>query len=213
MWQVFIGSLVLSLIHASIPNHWIPLIAISKTEKWSQKETLLATLITGFAHTLSTVIIGIIVGFIGYKLASNYEIISKIIAPAVLVSFGLIYLIIDIRHSIHNHHHEHSHFKIENNSMGRKSKWAILASLSIAMFFTPCVELEAYYFQAGSIGWMGILIVSVVYTLTTVLLMLILVYLGMKGANKIKSHFLEHHEKAITGLILIILGVLAFIFE
>jgi putative Mn2+ efflux pump MntP len=213
MWQIFIGSLVLSLIHASIPNHWIPLIAISKTEKWSVKETLFATLITGFAHTLSTVIIGIIVGFIGYKLASNYEIISKIIAPAILVTVGLIYLIIEIKNSIHHHKHEHSHFKVENNSMGRKSKWAILISLSIAMFLTPCVELEAYYFQAGSIGWIGILIVSVVYTFTTVLLMLILVYLGIKGIKKINSHFLEHHEKAITGLILIILGILAFIFE
>ena len=48
MLQILIGSLVLSLIHAAIPNHWIPLIAKGKTEKWTLKETLSATLITGF---------------------------------------------------------------------------------------------------------------------------------------------------------------------
>jgi putative Mn2+ efflux pump MntP len=77
------------------------------------------------------------------------------------------------------------------------------------MFLTPCVELEAYYFQAGTIGWAGIIIVSAVYTITTVSVMLALVYIGMKGVKRFNSHFLEHHEKLITGLILVILGLLA----
>jgi hypothetical protein len=55
----------------------LPLVAISKAEKWSEGETLKVTTITGFSHTLSTVIIGIIVGMIGYKL-SNLIIISLI---------------------------------------------------------------------------------------------------------------------------------------
>jgi cytochrome c biogenesis protein CcdA len=78
------------------------------------------------------------------------------------------------------------------------------------MFLTPCIEIEAYYFQAGTKGWIGIIIVSIVYTLTTVLTMLILVYLGTRGINRFKSHFLEHHEKGITGIVLVILGLLAF---
>jgi len=53
MWQIFLGSLLLSVIHALIPNHWIPLIAISKAEKWTIKETLFATFITGFSHMIS----------------------------------------------------------------------------------------------------------------------------------------------------------------
>lgn len=210
MLQIFIGSLVLSCIHATIPNHWIPLITIAKTEKWSQNDTFMATIITGFAHTLSTVIIGIIVGFIGYKLSHNYELISNIIAPSILVVLGVIYLIIDLRNSLRHHHHEHSHFKIEDKNKNNNSKWALLTSLSIAMFLTPCVELEAYYFQAGAIGWTGIFIVSAVYTLTTVILMLILVYLGLKGINKFKLHYMEHHEKQITGIVLIAIGLFAY---
>jgi nickel/cobalt transporter (NicO) family protein len=211
MWQIFVGSLVLSVIHALIPNHWIPLIAIGKTEKWSKNETLSATLITGFSHTLSTVIIGIIVGFLGYALADQYAMISQTIAPLILVGLGLVYIIIDLGH-LKNHKH-HTHDLKQTTSGKEKSRWAVLTSLSIAMFLTPCVELEAYYFQAGTIGWSGIFIVSVVYTLTTVTIMLILVYLGMKGINRFNSHFLEHHEKLMTGLILVILGLLALFVE
>jgi len=203
MWQVFIGSLVLSLIHVAIPNHWIPLIAIGKTEKWSLKETLFATVITGFAHTLSTILIGIIVGFIGIKLANSYSLIMNYIAPLILIIIGIIYIISDFRR---NKHHHHSNLKNDNNS--KKSKIAILSSLSLAMFLTPCIEIEAYYFQAGMIGWKGIITVSAVYTLTTVILMLLLVYAGFKGTQHFKLHTLEHHEKLITGIVLIVLGIL-----
>jgi nickel/cobalt transporter (NicO) family protein len=157
MYQIVIGSLILSTIHALIPNHWLPLIAVGKMEKWTQNQTLWATVITGFAHTLSTIIIGIVVGLIGYKLSSSYSVISETIAPSILIGLGIIYVILDFRS--HNHHHDIN--DVVTDMGQKKSRWAaILTSLSIAMFLTPCIEIEAYYFQAGSIGWIGIFIVS-----------------------------------------------------
>ena len=209
MSQIFIGSLILSIIHALIPNHWLPLIAVGKTEKWTHSQTLWATVITGVAHTLSTIIIGIIVGLIGYKLAMKYAVISETIAPAILIGLGLIYIFRVFRSS---NHHSHDMKPVITEPGKTKSRWvAILTSLSIAMFLTPCIEIEAYYFQAGTIGWIGIFIVSTVYLVTTVVIMLLLVYLGMKGVKTFKSHFLEHHEKGITGVVLVALGILAWL--
>jgi nickel/cobalt transporter (NicO) family protein len=209
MYQIFIGSLVLSLIHALIPNHWIPLIAISKTEKWTQRQTLWATAITGFSHTFSTILIGIAVGIVGYKLSASYNIVTTVAAPLILFGLGVIYVVLDFRGNYH-HHHEHEETPTTSDETG-KSKWrAVLTSLSIAMFLTPCIEIEAYYFQAGTIGWMGIFIVSAVYLLVTLVVMLLLVYLGIKGIQTFNSHFLEHHEKGITGIVLIGLGLLAY---
>ncbi len=211
MEQILVGSLILSIIHALIPNHWIPLIAISKTEKWTNRETLFATFITGFSHTLSTIFIGIIVGFVGIKLSQNYSYITKIAAPLILIIIGIIYFVIDLKSS---HHHHHHHFDVDEQKLkNKKSHFAIILSLSIAMFLTPCIEIEAYYFQAATIGWLGILIVSSVYLLVTLIIMFSLVYLGLKGINKINSHYLEHHEKRITGTVLILLGLLAYFVE
>ncbi|MFZ4564345.1 MAG: hypothetical protein ACOYNU_13280 [Bacteroidales bacterium] len=210
MYQVFIGSLILSTIHALIPNHWLPLIAVGKTEKWSQSQTLWATVITGVSHTLSTIIIGIVVGLIGYKLALRYSGISETIAPVILIGLGIVYVFRNFR-SLHNHSHDLK--PLDHEPGQKKSRWiAILTSLSIAMFLTPCIEIEAYYFQAGTIGWIGIFTVSAVYLLTTLFIMLLLVYLGMNGIKTFKSNFLEHNEKGITGVVLIALGILAFSF-
>jgi len=212
MWQIFLGTLVLSLIHVAIPNHWIPLVAIGKTEKWTLKETLSATLITAFAHTLSTILIGIVVGLIGIKLSNSYSLVMRYVAPSVLILLGLVYLILDFKNSGHHHHH-HADFEDTALRQGSNSRIGIIFSLSIAMFLTPCAEIEAYYFQAGLIGWRGIFIVSAVYTLTTVVFMILLVYIGFKGANRLRSHTLEHHEKLITGIVLVGLGIVAAIVE
>jgi nickel/cobalt transporter (NicO) family protein len=203
MFQLFLGSLLLSLVHATIPNHWIPVVAIGKAEKWSQRETILVAGISGFAHTLSTVLIGITIGLIGHSLNENYTFISEKIAPALLITLGIIYLIID-RLAHHRHHHG------EGRQNGRnRSKTAIIISLAITMFLSPCLEVEAYYFQAGAMGWKGILLVSAVYMLVTVAGMLVLVYLGIKGIQAIRSHFLDHHEKMLSGIVLILLGIIA----
>jgi nickel/cobalt transporter (NicO) family protein len=226
--QIFLASLLLSVIHASIPNHWLPLIAIGKSEKWTHSEIMLGTAITGFAHTLSTVIIGIIVGVVGYKLSASYGIISGVIAPAILIVLGIIYIILDLKGTKHTHshftldksqhdddheqHHDHPH--PHNLSVtpktDKKTKWAVLSTLSLGMFLTPCIEIEAYYFQASTIGWIGIWIVSAVYTIVTVGTMMLLVYLGMKGVKNIRSHFLEAHEKRISGIVLIAVGLIVY---
>jgi len=204
--QVLAGSFLLSVVHALIPNHWIPLVAIGKTEQWSRRETLGITAITGIAHSLSTILIGIVVGFIGFKISESYELFSHIVAPLILLSLGVIYLVLDSKAN-HAHHH------VNNENISRKSKFAIVTSLAVAMFFSPCIEIEVYYFSASALGWFGISAVSIIYLVVTVLGMLLLVDLGRRGVERFHSHFLEHHERGITGALLVILGIFAFVFE
>jgi hypothetical protein len=204
MIQIIIGSVLLSLVHASIPNHWIPLVTIGKAGKWSRSETLWITAITGCAHVISTILVGIIVGFFGYKFSSAYEVVPKLVAPLILVIMGVISIIIDLKR---NHHHKDL---LKTDVMYKKTKLAIITSLSIAMFFSPCIEIEAYYFTAGTFGWLGIAVVSIIYFIVTVSGMLLLVDLGRKGVEKIKWQFLEHHEKKIIGIVLIVLGIFSY---
>ncbi len=212
--QIIVGSTLLSIVHALIPSHWLPMIAISKAEKWTQSETIKVTAITGIAHTSSTVIIGIIVGLIGYKLSESYHYITHYVAPIVLIGLGLIYFFLEYRHSlIKNKHHHHHHIDVEDIIKKKKSKRSIVATLSIAMFFSPCLEIEVYYFTASRLGWIGIGIVSVIYFFVTVVGIILLVYLASKGVEKLKWHFLEHHEKLISGIILVFVGLMAFFVE
>ncbi len=207
--QIIMGAFLLSIVHASIPNHWLPLVALSKSENWNEKFTMSTTALAGFAHTLSTIIIGIIVGFLGYQLSGSYSFIVSVIAPGLLIILGVIYLALSFRANRQHHRHHHSH-EIHLDGAKKKTTFAIITALVISMFFSPCLEIEAYFFVAGKLGWKGIIIVSAIYTIITIAGMLLLVWLGMKGVKKINSHFLEHHEKTITGILLIVLGIAGY---
>src|SRR4051812_44871620 len=104
MITLITGSLVLSVLHAIIPNHWLPVLAISRKEKWDLAETSRVTLIAGLSHAASTVLIGVMLALIGAGLAVFVESFTAFIAPALLVALGLFYI---WQHSRHHHFHMH----------------------------------------------------------------------------------------------------------
>jgi sulfite exporter TauE/SafE len=203
MFQIIISSFILSIIHAAIPNHWLPLVALGKVEKWNKGTTLLATAISGTAHVASTILIGILVGWAGYRLSSQYKAIYSVVAPAILVCFGLFYL---AKHFFGHAHTHHFDGKVKPDT-----PFAIaVSSISVAMFFSPCIELESYYFTAGTWGWTGIIVVSIIYLLVTVGAMILFVALAIDGINRFNFRFLERNEKAIIGSLLVFVGIATY---
>jgi nickel/cobalt transporter (NicO) family protein len=202
MAQLIAGSFLLSLIHAAIPNHWLPLVLLGRSEGWNKKETLWIAGIAGFAHTLSTVGLGVVIGLIGVELASKYEVFTQVVAPLILMCMGLIYFGLDFKHT-------HADFTA-TEAIEKKSKWTIVLSICVAMFFSPCLEIESFYLSAGSFGWKGIIAISLIYLVVTITGIMTLVVLGGRSLEKINWHLLEHHEKKITGFTLILLGIVSF---
>ncbi len=106
MYSIITGSLIISLLHAVIPNHWLPVIAIGRKEKWTLNEVSKVTLIAALAHGTSTILIGVILSFLGAKLHNAVAHFTNIIAPIILLSIGLIFIY---------RHHRHKHFNITDD--------------------------------------------------------------------------------------------------
>ena len=201
MFSIFIGSLLLSLLHAVIPNHWLPIIAIGRKDQWSLNEVTRVTFISGLAHALSTVAIGITLGLLGLKLSHNIEYFSHFIAPSILVLIGAFFIY---------QHHRHKHFHLHHPPKPSLAKNKIIAALVLGMFLSPCLEIEAYFLLAGAHGLWFILMLALMYLVITVSGMVLWVRLAYKGLLKLNWHNLEHKSGIITGWTLILSGILSF---
>ena len=201
MYSIITGSLLLSLLHAIIPNHWLPVLAIGKKEKWSFSEITKVTFLSGLAHALSTIFIGIILGFAGIKLAGSIEYFTHFIAPVFLILLGIFFIY---------QHHRHRHFHLHNMPKPAISKNKIILSLVVAMFLSPCMEIEAYFLLAGTKGIGTVLLIAAVYLIITVTGMVIWVRLAYRGILKLNWHTLEHNSGIITGCILVFTGIVSF---
>ena len=205
MIQLLISSAVLSILHSIIPNHWLPVLAIGKKESWSLNKTTYITFIAGSAHALSTILIGLVISALGVTMGKQVETFTHWIAPTILILMGVFFI---WQHYQHHHFHLHEVEHREENS-----QFKIVLFLAIAMFFSPCLEIEALYLMAGGIGWQAVLYMSIIYLVVSVSGMVIWVHFAYRGLQKFDFHAIEHNAGIITGGILVLTGILFFFFH
>lgn len=202
MSEIIIGSAVLSMLHALLPNHWLPIIAIAQQKKWSLRDTLFVTGVGAFAHSLSTIIIGVLMGYLGHKLSSKFEYFIDYAAPAILIIMGAIFIY---------QHHSHHHFHISKSKLEKlNSKWKIVLALAVAMMFSPCLEISGFFLSAGASGLDKIVMIASIYAGCTIVGMLTWVWWLYPHVRKMDWHALEHKAGLIAGWILILTGVISF---
>lgn len=201
MYSIIVGSIMISMLHAVIPNHWLPIIAIGRREKWTTGNVMRITLMCGIAHGLSTALLGTFLGLVGHQLDKTVSFFTGIAAPIILILVGIIFIY---------RHHVHKHFHLDDSVKKKRSKKAIVAALTAAMFLSPCLEIEAYFLMAGAINKSLIAFVAVLYIVISTTGMVLLVSQAYRGLLKLNWHLLEHNAGIITGITLVLTGIISF---
>jgi len=207
IFNIFLGSLVLSIIHILLPNHWVPIAVLGKAEGWKKSKLRKVTVLAGMSHSLSTILIGFGVGLLGLKLTTISLSAMRLVGPSLFFVFGVLYLIAGIRDNIRKHPHRHIHLSEAINHTKKKATTAIATS----MFFTPCLEIETYFFNASVIGWTGIAIVGVTYMSVTVVGLLFMTSVGRRGLEFSGFQFFEQYERHVLGVILMAVALFSYI--
>lgn len=202
MISIFSGTLLISILHALIPSHWLPITALSHTHKWTKKETLLATFYLGLSHVASTLLLGLIFFFLGKQFEKNYGHYFDLFAPIGLIIIGIIFIY---------RHHTHHHFHIdEKEAINKKSKLQIIGSLMLLMFLSPCLEIEVYFLLAGKYHFLFIITLAFTYAILTIGGMLLWVNVALQGLKHANWHKIEHNAGLFTGIILIVTGIFTY---
>ena len=93
------------------PDHYVPFVAMSRAGEWSQRKTIVITLLCGLGHVLSSVVLGLIgiaFGVAVFKL-QWIERFRGDLAGWLLIAFGLVYFLWGVRRAIRNQPHTHFH--------------------------------------------------------------------------------------------------------
>ncbi len=201
--ELFVSVLAISILHAILPNHWLPVVALSKQLKWDARKTTGITMLAAFAHSFSTVIIGILLAIGGMTLEGILP-YFKYVAAAILISLGILF--------VWRHQH-HMHFHLKPISLDKKSSLSVIVgSLLLAMFLSPCLEVGALFLVAGTEGMALTFVIAGIYTLTSVAGMTLFAWLALHGLKKMDWHKLEHNSGLVSGIILILTGLI-FVFS
>lgn len=202
--HLFVSVLAISALHAILPNHWLPVVAIGRKLGWNDKRTAGVTMLAAVAHSLSTVIIGLLLAYGGMKLDTVVPVFPYI-AAGILITLGLLFF------WRHQHHH---HFHIPDIEVTpQRGTGYIIGSLLAAMFLSPCLEVGALFLVGGTKGLVLTSIMALIYTAASAIGMTLFAWLAFHGLKKMDWHRLEHNSGLVSGGILILTGILFLVFR
>jgi len=202
MFSVIAGTVLLAIVHALIPNHWLPLVAVARAEAWGRKDVTTITFFAALAHVTGTVALGLVLGLIGKELMEEYGTAIYVISSLLLIVFGLVYYTVNLPHHHHSGQQDVSAYKRS------KRKWIFI--FIFMMFLSPCLEVESLFLSAGAYGMSLVSLLAIIYAIVSISGIMLLVTLGHRGMNLLPASFIEHNEKRISGIVLILVGILSF---
>lgn len=211
--EILLGAAAIGAVHAVIPNHWLPLVALARAEGWSKKQALLTTLLVASFHVLGTVLVGVAVSYAGMSVFSATEPQAHRISQYILVLVGLLFVFNGLRHSRHCSHHRLRLVGGGPEEHQLLRHFGLIFALSAAMFLSPCMDIIGYFLSVSVLGWAAVGWLAAIFACTTIPLLVLLVALGLAGVDKLNWQVLDHHGRTVTGILLILLGLLGSFFE
>ncbi|WP_010586947.1 hypothetical protein [Schlesneria paludicola] len=218
------------------PDHYVPFVAMSRAGKWSLRRTVIVTLLSGLGHVGSSVALGCI-GIAAGELLTRLEFIEQArgrIVGWMLILFGFAYLLWGIiywrRNQPHMHihggaHHSHHHSLLDVAHHDQPHTSAIQAAESsaseppVAVRLTPWVLFTIFVFgpceplipllmyPAAQSSLSGVLLVTILFSVTTIATMLTVVLCLLQGTKKMHFTGLHSYSHALAGMIVMLCGL------
>lgn len=224
-------ALGIAFFHAAIPTHWLPFVLTGRAQRWHRRKTLMITALAGSGHVLFTALLGLVLAWLGIALSQKIGIWFPRLAGGALLLLGLFY----VQRQINGH--PHSHFSngepgefvagenrqpqyekrlrelTEAKEPPKTSDFFAVTTLLALLTFSPCEAFVGFYAVGIRYGWMGFVLLTVVFLIGTVAGMTVFTWLGIAGIRRVKLDLLEKYEHGLIGALLCIIGVLVVLFE
>ena len=181
------------------------------------------TLVCGAGHVAGSIVLGLLGIYVGIQLSSLQWLESARgnLAAWLLIAFGLVYTAWGLRQAYRNrpHTHRHSHGEITHNhshihqeehahvhkNQGRSlTPWVVF----VIFVLGPCEPLiPLLMYPAARESLFGVLMVTLVFGIVTVLSMILAVAITLLGLRAVRLRRFERYGHAVAGSAILACGI------
>lgn len=198
------SAIAAAFIHIIMPIHWMPFVAVAKTQAWTKRTVLFFASMSALIHVSFSLILGIIAFLIGERLVADIGGNIETFLIGVLVAYGLYLVIKGYRH----HRACPTHDAINRNKFDTTG-WM----LSILLGLHPCFLIFPITVAACNQGIGALITVAISFYLTTTITLLILTGVGFDLSKRVNKYRFSLYSDTISGLLLTGVGVLMLVFD
>ena len=221
-----LSAAAIAFVHTILgPDHYLPFVAMARARGWSLSRTLRITLACGAGHLAGSVLLGLAGIALGIQLSSLtwLESVRGNLAAWLLIGFGLAYTAWGLRQAYRNrrhthwhhhdgvtHRHEHDHHDAHAHLHEQPGPAKSLTPWLLFMIFVlgPCEPLiPLLMYPAARVDTAGVILVTSVFGIVTVLTMLATVAIALSGLKSMRGGRLERYGQVLAGATILVCGL------
>ena len=223
--------------HAILPDHWVPLAVVGRTQKLSLRRVARLSLLAGIAHVLVSLVLGGIIIVLGLQFRSAIESAQSTIIGVVLVLTGLGFLVLELTGHGHSHSHEHGHGHSHEHGYGHshghgsqqqhddphdhdhedepdtqtraRGLAAIMVPFGAAA--SPDLTILPVFLAAAAAGTFAAIGALIVFSAVTIGTIVGLTLFACFGGYQLHGEWLDRWGNAFTALVLLAIGTLVLV--
>lgn len=111
---LLVAAGAVGFLHSILPDHWVPLAVVARTQRWSIVRTAGTSLLASIGHVLTSIVLGGIIAAVGLQFRRTFETQQGHIVGVVLILTGVGFAVLAFTGRGHHHHdhtdgHDHDH--------------------------------------------------------------------------------------------------------
>jgi putative Mn2+ efflux pump MntP len=207
--------------HAILPDHWMPLAVVGRTQRYPLRRVARVSLLAGFAHVLVSVVLGAVIVLVGLQFRHAVQSAQDTVVGVILILTGVAFALMEL--TGHGHHHgpgghthdheghgPHHHHVDDHDHAEPRSRFGGLASIMVPFGAAASPDLTILpVFLAACASGAGAAVGSVVvFAAVTIGTIVGLTVVAARGGYQIRGAWLERWGNAFTALVLLVIGAL-----
>ncbi len=219
------GAASVAILHTLAgPDHYLPFVVMGRARRWSALRTTFWTVLCGLGHVGSSVVLALVGVIFGYGLerVQFFEGLRGNLAAWAMIAFGLVYLAWGLKkaargqeHShLHRHEcgpaheHRHDHALAHAHAHGETEGFRLTPWVLFTIFvFGPCEPMIPLVMYPAARGvWAEVWTVVGVFSALTIVSMLVVVLLAIRGLALLPTGKFERYNHAVAGGTILLAG-------
>jgi hypothetical protein len=213
--------------HAVLPDHWVPLSVIARTQRYPLRRVLRLSTLAGLAHVGFSLALGAVVIGVGLQFRTAVQSREDAIVGGLLIATGALFAVLELlgrghrhdRSHVHSHSHSHSHGDSHGHSHSHadgpvvtKSRPAGTRLLAFAVPFgaaaSPDLTILPVFLAASAVSVAASVGTLLVFSLVTLCGIVGLTVLGAALGYQLRGAWVDRSATMITAGVLTLLGAL-----
>lgn len=257
---LLLGSATVAVVHSILPDHWVPLAVVARTQRWSLARVGGISALAAGGHVVASLVLAGMVAVVGLRFQQLIDTQQGHLVGSVLVLTGLGFLAWGLaghghvhshdnegghshEHDPHEHEHDtpalqdpahghahahqgvvhshaHSHAVFiarQQDRLARASRQGTVAGrlATIAVPFgvaaSPDLTILPIALAASAYGTAAVVSSLAIFAALTIGTFVGLTVVATAAGYQFRGEWLEKHSNTITAIVLIVIGVVAFI--